>query len=783
MRLTLPCAAVRAATRLLVAPSLSPRLPLPVARALVDLQGRVLPVPRGTRTERTPTGLRVRTPGSDDERRVLFLHGGGYLVGSARSHRSLAAWLAEASGAPVELLDYRLAPEHPYPAGLDDAEQAYTSLLDAGRPPQRLALAGDSAGAGLGVALLLRLRDKGIPLPATVGLISPWLDLTLTDPHIEGNAATDAMLGPGLLRAGLAAYLGGRPVPPQLRPLEADLSRLPPVHVVAGADEVLVGDADRFVERVRAQGGTVTYTRSEGMWHDHLVEAGLLDRAHADLQGLGLALRRDLAARRVRVAVVGAGFGGIGMGVALREDALGEVTLLEKAERPGGVWRDNTYPGAACDVPSHLYSYSFAQGREWSRRYAVQPDILRYLERVTAEHGLDQVLRTGTEVTDAVWDDDRALWRLSTGAGEIEAEALVSACGQLSHPAVPDLPGLDRFSGPAFHSARWDHAVDLRGKRVAVIGTGASAIQFVPEIAREAAQVTVFQRSAAWILPKPDAPYGPRAHALFSRFPLWHRLARLGWTAFFETGALGLTRLRALAAPFPLVHRALLRRQVADPDLRGRLEPDYPVGCKRILFSSDWFRTMALPRVRLTGEKITEVTPTGVHTADGTHHEADVIVFGTGFRTQDFLAPMRVVGREGRELSEQWRDGARAHLGVTVPGFPNLFLLYGPNTNVGSGSIVHMLECQIRYAREGIRRLAAGTRSIEVRPEAASAYDVEMQGRLGESVWTECASWYRASAGGSDGAGSGRITTNWPGTMREYARRTAVFEPADYREG
>ncbi|GAA4547913.1 alpha/beta hydrolase fold domain-containing protein [Pseudonocardia xishanensis] len=772
MRLTLPCAAVRAATRLLSSVSLSPRLPLPVARGLLDLQGRVLPVPRGTRTERTPTGLRVRTPGADRDRVVLFLHGGGYLTGSPWSHRSLAAWLSEAAGAPVELLDYRLAPEHPYPAGLDDAEQAYVRLLDAGLPAQRLALAGDSAGAGLAVALLLRLRDKGTPLPATIGLISPWVDLSLTDPHLESHAASDAMLGPELLRAGLRAYLGGRPVPAELRPLEADLSALPPVHVVAGADEVLVGDADRLVARLREAGGTVTYTRSEGMWHDHVTEAGVLDRAHTDLRDLGLALRRDLAARRVRVAVVGAGFGGIGMGVALREDDLGEVTLLEKAERPGGVWRDNTYPGAACDVPSHLYSYSFAQGREWSRRYAVQPDILQYLERVAAEHGLDAVLHTGTEVTDAVWDDAAALWRLATSEGAVEAEALVSACGQLSHPAVPDLPGLDDFIGPAFHSARWDHSVDLRRKRIAVIGTGASAIQFVPEIAREAAQVTVFQRSAAWILPKPDAAYGPRAHRLFSRFPLWHKLSRLGWTAFFEAGALGLTRVRAIAAPFPVVHRALLRRQVADPVLRERLEPDYPVGCKRILFSSDWFRTLARPRVHLTEEKIAEVTPTGVRTADGTLHEADVIVFGTGFRTQDFLAPMRVVGRDGRELSAQWRDGARAHLGVTVPGFPNLFLLYGPNTNVGSGSIVHMLECQIRHAREGIRRLAAGARTVEVRPDAATAYDVEMQSRLGDSVWTECASWYRTE--------TGRITNNWPGTMREYARRTAALDPADY---
>ncbi|WP_181784118.1 flavin-containing monooxygenase [Pseudonocardia pini] len=464
----------------------------------------------------------------------------------------------------------------------------------------------------------------------------------------------------------------------------------------------------------------------------------------------------------------GAGFGGIGMGAALGEDDLGEVTLFEKAERPGGVWRDNTYPGAACDVPSNLYSFTFAAG-EWSRRFAPQVDILRYLEGVAEP----LPIRLDTEVTDATWDDERAVWRLRTTTGEVEAEALVSACGQLSRPAVPDLPGLDRFTGPVFHSARWDHGVDLRGRRVAVVGSGASAIQFVPAIAPDAAQVTVFQRSAPYVIPKPDRPYGRRALSRRSR--TWSRAARAFWTGFFEFGALGLTAIRPLAGSFTVAHRAMLRLQVRDTGLRARLAPDHPVGCKRVLLSSEWFRAVARPDVDVVTERIAEVTPDGIRTADGTHHPADVIVFGTGFHTQDYLAPMRVVGREGQELSERWRDGARAHLGVTVPGFPNLFVLYGPTTNVGSGSVVHMLECQVRYAREGVRRLAAGARTVEVRAEAASAYDVEMQDRLGDSVWTECTNWYRTE--------SGRITNNWPGTMREYARRTAVFDDADYLFG
>jgi cation diffusion facilitator CzcD-associated flavoprotein CzcO/acetyl esterase/lipase len=777
MHLTLPRPVVRALVRATVAPVLSPRIPVGAQRRLLDLSGRVLPLPRGTRSTASSLGgvpsVRITTAGSTGSHVVLFLHGGGYTTGSPASHLGLGAGLAEASGAPVHLLHYRRAPEHPYPAAVDDAHAAFRALVEAGQVPQRIILAGDSAGAGIAVALLLRLRDAGEELPGTVGLISPWLDLDLTDPAVAANTGRDAMLDPRWLRRAAVAYRAGSDSP-GLRPLEADLSGLPPLHVVAGADEILVGDAERLVRGVTAVGGRADLHVAPGMWHDHLIFAGLLGQAAADLRALGAALRADVVARRPRVAVVGTGFGGIGMGAALRADGLADTTLFEKADGVGGVWRDNTYPGAACDVPSHLYSYSFAPGREWSRRFAPQPDILRYLRRVTAEHGLEPDLRLHTEITEARFDEERAVWRLATGAGEtVEADALVSACGQLSRPAEPDLPGLASFRGPVFHSARWDHDVDLRGKRVAVVGTGASAIQFVPAIAGEVTALTVFQRSAPYLIPKPDRRYGPRALALFQRFPMWRTVSRGFWGAFFEFGALGLTSVRAAATPFRLAYAALVRAQLPDPELRARVEPDYPVGCKRILISSDWFRALAKPHVDVETAAIAEVTPDGIRTADGVLHPVDVIVFGTGFRTNDFLAPMKVFGRGGAELSEQWRDGARAHLGITVPGFPNLFLLYGPNTNVGSGSIVHMLECQIRYVREGIRRLAAGVRTLEVREDAATDYDVEIQDRLTGSVWTECSSWYRDA--------EGRIVNNWPGTMTEYRRRTRTFDAENYR--
>jgi cation diffusion facilitator CzcD-associated flavoprotein CzcO/acetyl esterase/lipase len=713
---------------------------------------------------------------ADGPHQVLYLHGGGYQVGSPASHRALAAHLSRATGAPVHVPHYRRAPEHAYPAALDDALAAYRALRAAGHASQRIAVAGDSAGGGLAMALLLRLRDAGEELPGSVGLISPWLDLDLRSAELVTNADRDAMLDPGWLGAAAHAYRGGTDAA-ELRPLEADLAGLPPVHVVAGAEEVLVGDADALVERIRAAGGSVTYRRTERMWHAFPVFAGMLREADDAVAGVGAAMRRDCAARRPRVAIVGAGFGGIGMGIALREAGWtgpSDLTVIDRADDVGGVWRENTYPGAACDVPSHLYSFSFAPGHEWTRRFAPQADILRYLQRLTREHGLTENLRLGTEVTEARWDEGGAVWQLSLSGGDtVEAEVLVPACGQLSRPATPDIAGLDSFAGPVFHSATWDHSVELAGKRVAVLGTGASAIQFVPAIADHVASMTVFQRSAPYLIPKPDRRYSATHHAFFRAVPAWRALARGFWSTFFEAGALGLTRMRAASVPFRVVSRALLRGQVPAADLRARLTPDYPIGCKRILISSDWFRALARPHVEVVTDPIGAVTPTGIRTADGSEHPADVIILGTGFATNDFLAPMKVHGPGGRELSEQWREGARAHLGITVPGFPNLFLLYGPNTNVGSGSVVHILESQIAYVGQAVQALTTdGVASLTVRPEVESRFDTEMQQRLGGSVWTECQSWYRTA--------SGRITNNWPGLMREYRKRTSTFDPGEY---
>ncbi|MDQ2584011.1 flavin-containing monooxygenase [Saccharothrix yanglingensis] len=460
----------------------------------------------------------------------------------------------------------------------------------------------------------------------------------------------------------------------------------------------------------------------------------------------------------MRVVVVGAGFSGIGMALALRRAGVGDVVVLERADDVGGVWRDNTYPGAACDVPSSLYSFSFARQRSWPRRYARQPDILAHLRRLAAP--VRDLVRTGCEVAGA--SHGPGGWRVRLVDGSVvEADVLISAVGQLSRPAVPDLPG--RFGGPAFHSARWRHDVDLAGRRVAVIGTGASAVQFVPHLRRVAARVVVFQRTAPHVLPKPDAV--TRSAPL-----LGGRVGRLGTWVAGEALTFALTRgpwSRSVVEAATALHRF---RRVRDPVLRARLAPGTPAGCRRLLFSNDWYPALTSPDVDVVTERVTGLVEGGVRTADGVVHEADVLVYGTGFAATDFLAPMEVRGAGGRLLSDEWAGGARAHLGITVPGFPNLFLLYGPNTNLGGNSVLTMVEAQIRYVVRVLRHF--GGRPVEVRREVAEAFDAEVQRRLRHSVWTLCRNWYR------DGE---RVTTNWPGQVAEYRLRTARADLADLR--
>src|SRR5215472_5239152 len=470
-----------------------------------------------------------------------------------------------------------------------------------------------------------------------------------------------------------------------------------------------------------------------------------------------------------RVVVIGAGFGGIGMAVALKRAGITDFLIVDKADDLGGIWRDNTYPGAACDVPSNLYSFSFSPGYG-SRRFPPQRQTLAYIHELAAEHDLGHHFRFGSAVTTAKFDERRAVWELQLDDGElIGATTVISAVGQLSRPAIPDIMGRDEFAGQSWHSARWDHGVDISDKRVAVIGTGASAIQFVPEIAKAAAQVDVYQRSAPYVLPKPDRTYSRVQQAVFDRLPLVRRADRL-W--IFLRGELLTSGFvvspKLLATPMRMWRRQL-DRQITDQELREQCVPGYVMGCKRVLFSNEWYPALARANVDLVTEPIERIAAGGVVAAGGRLREADVIIYGTGFQTLDFLAPMSVTGLQGRELHETWRGGAEAYLGVTVSGFPNFFMLYGPNTNLGGNSIIYMLEGQIGYALGAIMALDDNHLDwLDVRPDVQAAFNAWVKSASSTSVWESgCRSWYTTA--------SGRNTNNWPDHTFLYRYRVRRF--------
>jgi cation diffusion facilitator CzcD-associated flavoprotein CzcO len=527
------------------------------------------------------------------------------------------------------------------------------------------------------------------------------------------------------------------------------------------------------------------------MWHDFQLAAGQLreaDEAVADLgraladiwAGRPLAGSGDVAAngsgnghRTPRVAIIGAGFGGIGLGIRLTQAGI-DFRIFEKAERIGGVWRDNTYPGATCDVPSHLYSFSFEPNPDWTRRYSPQPEILDYLEHCVSKYGIAEHLRLGTEVVRAEFDESGGAWRVELAGGEtFEADVLVSACGQLSRPALTRVPGAERFCGAIFHTARWDHDVELEGKRVAVIGTGASTVQVVPSIAPRVAQLDVYQRSAPYVIPKQDRAYRDWERWLFRVFPPARLLQRFRQWLFFELFISAFNQFKPVGRLGVRMFQRQLEEQVQDPELRRALTPDHVLGCKRVLISSDYLPTFERDNVELVPKAVRELTEMGVVDEDGTERPVDVIVLSTGFETTRFLAPMEIRGRGGAELSEAWREGAGAYLGMTVAGFPNLFVMYGPNTNLGSGSIIVQLESQISYILDAVERLRRSGGWLAVRPEVQRDFDREMQRRLSTSVWmTGCNNWYVDE--------HGRNTNNWPGFTLEYRRRTRRLDPADY---
>lgn len=470
------------------------------------------------------------------------------------------------------------------------------------------------------------------------------------------------------------------------------------------------------------------------------------------------------------IGIIGSGFGALAVAVELSKSGHTDLRLWERSSDLGGVWRDNTYPGAGCDVPSPLYSFSFEPNPNWSRRYALQEEIHAYIRSVADKYGISPRVQYDREVMAATYDESAATWTVRFADGDEQTvDILVSAVGQLSRPRMPSIKGVETFTGDYFHSAEWDHDINLAGKKIAVVGAGASAIQFVPHLADSAAELLVFQRSANYILPKPDQPYRSLHKTLYHRLPFTQRIERGGIWTIMEQFARGLDDESKVGRINKAIAMRHLNKQVKDPALRATLTPDYPIGCKRILFSNNYYPALAEGHVDVVTSAIESITPKGVRTADGVEHEVDIIIYGTGFDSQDFLASIDITGTGGQKLAKQWSQGAHAYLGMYVPNFPNLFVCYGPNTNLGGGSIIYMLEAQARHMRQVVDRIVAGSfRSVEITDAADKAYDDEIQGLLGHSAWAHCDNWYRHA--------SGRITSNWPGATLPFAKRTRTLE-------
>ncbi|WP_410608628.1 flavin-containing monooxygenase [Amycolatopsis sp. lyj-109] len=480
---------------------------------------------------------------------------------------------------------------------------------------------------------------------------------------------------------------------------------------------------------------------------------------------------------RFKVVIVGTGFSGLGQAIQLEKAGLRDYVVLEKATEVGGTWRDNSYPGCACDVQSHMYSFSYEQNPDWSRSFSPQPEIFEYLKGVADKYRLREKIRFGVELTGAHWDERERRWTATTKDGrEFVAQFLVSGVGGLHIPQVPELPGIANFQGRTWHSARWDHEYDLRGKKVAVVGTGASAVQFVPKIAPDVAELTLFQRTPPWIMPKPDHAMPPWAQTLFKRVPGTQRAYRNALYWLLEARAIGFNGHPAIMKAGELIAKRNIAKGIKDRALRKKVTPDYTMGCKRVLISNDYYPALDRPNVDVNTSGIKEVKAHSIVDSAGVEHEVDAIVYGTGFKVTDALEYLDITGVDGRNLAKEWAsEGMRTHKGITVSGYPNLFFLLGPNTALGHNSVVFMIESQSRYVVDAIKLAdARGAAALDVRPGVQDEFQSEIQDKLVKGVWTQggCKSWYL------DAQGVNR--TIWPGFTWRYWLQTRKVDPADY---
>jgi cation diffusion facilitator CzcD-associated flavoprotein CzcO len=481
----------------------------------------------------------------------------------------------------------------------------------------------------------------------------------------------------------------------------------------------------------------------------------------------------SLKAESVDIAIIGTGFAGLCMAIQLQKAGQQDFLLIERGNDVGGTWRDNHYPGAACDVPSHLYSFSFEPNPNWSRKYPTQPELYAYLRGIADRYALRPKIRFNAALEQAEYDAATQRWIIRAGGHTLSARVLVSASGGLAEPKLPEIPGVERFKGTRFHSSQWDHSAPLRGQRVAVIGTGASAIQFVPEIVGELGRLDLYQRTPNWIIPRPDRAYSGVEKTLFAKLPFTRRLHRAAIYWAHEARVMGLVLNPKLMTVFQKVAEAHIRRQVADPVLRQKVTPDYTIGCKRILISNDWYPAITRPNVDLITDGIQEIRANSIVTADGREREIDTLIFATGFYATENPIADRITGREGLSLAEAWKDGEEAYLGVQVKQFPNLFLIVGPNSGLGHSSMVFMIEAQVRYILGvlGVMK-EQGASTAEIRAEVQDGFNRRLQRRLGGSIWaTGCQSWYQHR--------SGKITALWPGFTFQFWLKARTAKAAE----
>ena len=775
----LPAPVLRNVARAVRPAVVSPLFPLAARRSLVDIAasaGVAVPSAISDVTVGGVPGEWLTPRGVESGAVLLYLHGGGFTYGSPHSHRNLAARLAARMGSEAFVPAYRLAPEHPAPAALDDALAAYRGLLDNGFDPAEIVVAGDSGGAGIALALVSALRDNLEPLPASLGLFSPWLDLT---PDISGtrrSVGSDPVLDTKALQSWARAYLGNaEAADPDVSPLLGDLSGLPPTVVHSASDDTVRADAHQFVARASAAGVEVEHVHFDGLWHGFHVHAGVIAAADTALDQAGDALRSlaGIGKSRLRVAVVGAGMSGMCMAAKLRDAGYDNVIVLEKADEVGGTWRENHYPGLTCDVPSRFYSYSFAPNPSWSRVMAPGPEILEYFKKIADDLDLRRLVRFGSEVTDARWNGKQ--WRIETADGYFtEADVLITATGFLHHPKLPDIDGLEKFGGIAMHSAQWDDSVELAGKRIGVIGTGSTGAQITTALSKVAAHLSVFQRTPQWVLPVPNHEYSPLSKMAFEHVPYLNRTAQVGYRALMEyTLGEAVVREGWQRNIMSALCRANLKYGIKDPQLRAKVTPDYKPLCKRIVISSGLYPALQQDNVEVITDRIDHIEERGVVTADGTLHELDILALATGFDAHAYMRPMRVTGEDELTLDEAWAKGPRAYETVAMPGFPNFFMVVGPHSPVGNQSIIGVAETQTRYIMQWIEKLGTGRiAKVTPKPEATDRFNEAMRAELPNTIAASgCSSWYL----GADG-----LPEIWPWTPGDHRAMLRTVKDDDF---